>query len=59
MLKFLIDECLSPDLAQLARDSGYAISQTLGGSNGPGNALAWAAEARIDAQLVQRVADPG
>ena len=23
MLKFLIDECLSPDLAQLARDRGY------------------------------------
>jgi Domain of unknown function (DUF5615) len=23
MLKFLIDECLSPELAQLARDRGY------------------------------------
>ena len=26
MLKFLIDECLSPDLAQLARDRGYHAS---------------------------------
>ena len=23
MLKFLVDECLSPELAQLARDRGY------------------------------------
>ena len=26
MLKFLIDECLSPDLAQLARDRGFNAS---------------------------------
>ena len=26
MLKFLIDECLSPDLAQLARDRGFHAS---------------------------------
>jgi len=26
LLKFLIDECLSPDLAQLARDRGYHAS---------------------------------
>ena len=26
MLKFLIDECLSPDLAQLARDRGFHSS---------------------------------
>ena len=25
-MKFLIDECLSPDLAKLARDSGYPES---------------------------------
>lgn len=32
-------------------EGAYAISQTLGGPQGPGHAIVWAAEALLDAQL--------
>lgn len=32
-------------------EGAYAISQTLGGRKGPGNALVWAAEALVEARL--------
>lgn len=32
-------------------EGAYAISQTLGGRDGPGRAIAWAAEALVEAQL--------
>jgi AcrR family transcriptional regulator len=35
-------------------EGAYAISQTLGGRNGPGNAIVWAAEALVEVQLAQR-----
>ena len=46
----------APDPKQLADgllllvEGAYAISQTLGGRKGPGNAIVWAAEALVEAQ---------
>ena len=37
--------------ALLLVEGAYAISQTLGGTDGPGCALVWAADALVDAQL--------
>jgi AcrR family transcriptional regulator len=39
------------DSLLLLIEGAYAISQTLGGSQGPGHAIVWAAEALVDAQL--------
>ena len=42
------------DSLLLLVEGAYAISQTLGGSQGPGHAIVWAAEALVDAQLGKR-----
>ena len=39
------------DSLLLLVEGAYAISQTLGGPQGPGHAIVWAAEALVDAQL--------
>ena len=39
------------DSLLLLVDGAYAISQTLGGPHGPGQAIVWAAEALVDAQV--------
>lgn len=39
------------DALLLLVEGAYAISQTLGGSNGPGHAIVWAAEALVEQQL--------
>jgi AcrR family transcriptional regulator len=39
------------DSLLLLVDGAYAISQTLGGPHGPGQAIVWAAEALVDAQI--------
>jgi AcrR family transcriptional regulator len=39
------------DSLLLLIEGTYAISQTLGGPQGPGHAIVWAAEALVDAQL--------
>jgi AcrR family transcriptional regulator len=39
------------DSLLLLVEGAYAISQTLGGPQGPGHAIEWAAEALVDAQL--------
>ncbi len=38
----------------LLAEGAYAISQTIGGAKGPGNAILWAADALVDAQLRDR-----
>jgi AcrR family transcriptional regulator len=62
----LIAEALgAPQPKQLADgllllvEGAYAISQTLGGPKGPGNAIVWAAEALVEMQLGRRKANPG
>jgi AcrR family transcriptional regulator len=42
------------DSLLLLVEGAYAISQTLGGPQGPGHAIVWAAEALVDAQLGKR-----
>jgi AcrR family transcriptional regulator len=42
------------DSLLLLVEGAYAISQTLGGLQGPGHAIVWAAEALVDAQLGKR-----
>jgi AcrR family transcriptional regulator len=42
------------DSLLLLVEGTYAISQTLGGAQGPGHAIVWAAEALVDAQLGKR-----
>jgi AcrR family transcriptional regulator len=47
------------DALLLLVEGAYAISQTLGGRKGPANAIVWAADALVDAQLGRREANPG
>ncbi|HMG50868.1 MAG TPA: TetR/AcrR family transcriptional regulator [Inquilinus sp.] len=47
------------DSLVLLVEGAYAISQTLGGRDGPGKAIAWAAEALVEAQLGQGGAKVG
>jgi AcrR family transcriptional regulator len=47
------------DSLVLLVEGAYAISQTLGGRDGPGKAIAWAADALVEAQLGRGSAEAG